>query len=139
MKGAAPPMPPDVARAFDGFPAGARAASMDLRDLIFETAGETAAVGAIVETLKWGQPSYLPAESRSGTTVRLGVPKDGGLALYVHCQTTLVADFRSSFPTGLRYEGTRAIRIDPADPPDRELVRRFVRAALTYHLDRERL
>jgi hypothetical protein len=41
----------------------------------------TPGVGALHETLKWGQPAYLTPETRSGTTLRLGVPKSGGYAI----------------------------------------------------------
>jgi hypothetical protein len=42
-----------------------------LRRLIFEVAAETAGLGEIEETLKWGQPSYLTTQSGSGSTIRI--------------------------------------------------------------------
>mgnify|MGYP000592624135 CR=1 FL=1 len=44
--------------------------------------------------LRWGQPAYLAPK---GSTLRVGIPKSGGaFALFAHCQTTLIADFREA-------------------------------------------
>jgi len=64
----------DVAAVFRAYPAPLRARLLALRRLIFDTAAETDGVGPLDETLKWGQPSYLTAASRSGTTIRIVVP-----------------------------------------------------------------
>ena len=53
-------------------------------------------VGPLTETLKWGQPSYLTQESGSGSTVRIDRLKKGdGYAIYFHCQSGLVDEFRA--------------------------------------------
>ncbi|SEW31750.1 protein of unknown function (DU1801) [Aliiroseovarius sediminilitoris] len=122
-----------VADTFAGFPGDARAGLLELRDLIFETARDTPGVGRIEETLKWGQPAYLTPDSKSGTTIRLGVPKTGGFALYVHCQTTLIAEFRSLFADGLTFDGNRAILFQDGQALPTEPLRLFIRNALTYH------
>ena len=44
---------------------------MTLRALIFDVAAKTDGVGALDETLKWGEPAYL-TRSKSGSTIRLG-------------------------------------------------------------------
>jgi hypothetical protein len=73
---------------------------LELRRLILETAVETDGAGKIVETLKWGQPSYLTEKPKSGTTIRIA--KDGSelgdIALYVSCSTSLVSEWRGLFP-----------------------------------------
>ncbi|NNL73969.1 MAG: hypothetical protein HKP29_11450, partial [Silicimonas sp.] len=80
--------PPEVEAVFDTYPVAARTCLMAARAVIFEAA-ETAGVGPLRETLKWGQPAYLPEAPRTGTTVRMGL--DGGApAVLFHCQTTLV-------------------------------------------------
>ena len=56
---AAPPAPSDIAAALDAFPPAARERLADLRALIFDTAAATPGVGALTETLKWGEPAYL--------------------------------------------------------------------------------
>ncbi len=88
----------------------------------------------MIETLKWGQPAYLPKRPRTGSTLRLGVPKAGGFALYVHCQSRLIPDFRALFPDDFRYDGTRAVIFHDGDTPDNHKLALLIRAALTYHL-----
>ncbi len=63
-----------------------------------------------------------------------GIPKTGGLALYVHCQTTLLSEFQSLFPDKFKYEGNRAIHFTPGQPLPFEKLRLLIKNALTYHL-----
>jgi hypothetical protein len=75
-----------VASVFKAYPADIRRRLMVLRALMFETAAKTEGVGRLTETLKWGQPSYLTAETGSGSTVRIDRLKKGsGYAIYFHC------------------------------------------------------
>jgi len=124
----------DVETAFAAFPQPARKGLLRLRALIFETAAATPGVGTLEETLKWGQPAYLTPETKSGSTLRLGLPKDGGFALYAHCQTTIVSDFQSLFPDAFVYEGNRAVRFDVGAALPQEELTLLIRSALTYHL-----
>ena len=120
---------------FDSYPKPVRTKLLALRKLILDTAKTTKGVGAIEEALKWGQPSYLTSESKSGTTVRIDQVKSvpGQYAVYFHCQTNLVETFRELYPD-LKYGGNRAILLDAADKlPEAEL-RHCVALALTYHL-----
>ncbi len=126
-------MPPAVEAAYARFPAEARATLLGLRDLIFEVANETDGVGRLTETLKWGEPSYLTEESKSGTTIRLGCTRQGACALYVHCQTTLVSQFREWFGDALEFEGNRAVLVPTGEPLLRDVLRQCIAAALTYH------
>jgi hypothetical protein len=111
-----------------------RPAIMALRDLILDVAAKTPAIGPIEETLKWGQPAFLPNTTKSGTTIRLGLPKTGGFAIYVHCQTSLIADFQTHFPREFSYEGNRAILFSDMESIKPDLLRLFIHNALTYHL-----
>ena len=124
----------DVQSVFKAYPPGLRAKLMALRELVFETAAGTAGVGPLTETLKWGQPSYLTEETGSGTTVRIDRRKAGeGYAVYFHCQSGLLGEFRELYPDTFRYEGKRAIVFDPTDRvPVREL-RHCLALALTHH------
>ncbi|SDI91614.1 protein of unknown function (DU1801) [Lutimaribacter saemankumensis] len=123
-----------VSSAFAGFAQPARAHLLRLREMILETASDTPAAGRIEETLKWGQPAYLTPETRSGSTLRLGVPKTGGYAIYAHCQTSLISDFRMLFPDDFAYDGNRAVLFDAETAPDLDKLRLLVSRALTYHL-----
>ena len=124
----------DVQSVFKAYPPGLRAKLMALRELVFDTAAGTAGVGPLTETLKWGQPSYLTEETGSGTTVRIDRRKAGeGYAVYFHCHSGLLGQFRELYPDTFRYEGKRAIVFEPADRvPAREL-RHCLALALTHH------
>ena len=96
-------------------------------------ASETPGVGRIDETLKWGQPSYLTPETKSGSTLRLGATQDGQVALFTHCQTTIMSDFRSVFGSEFDFDGNRALHLDPQASLPEEPLRMLVASALTYH------
>ncbi len=124
---------------FAAYPRPIKAKLLALRRLIFDTAKATKGVGAVEEALKWGQPSYLTPESKSGSTIRIDQVKAeaGRYAVYFHCQTNLVETFRELYPK-LRYEGNRAILLDAGDElPEAEL-RHCVGLALTYHLRKQK-
>src|SRR5438128_2246565 len=101
----------DVAAVFRAYPRNIAARLMSLRDLIFEIASGNAAVGELEETLKWGQPSYITAKSRSGSTIRIDQVKahKGQYGIYSHCQTSLVATFRELYGKKFQYAGNRSI------------------------------
>src|SRR5262245_58720049 len=130
---------PAVAAVFAGYPARSKAKLLALRRLILETAAKTPGVGALQETLKWGQPSYLTAESRSGSTIRIDrvKPEPGDdrerYALYVHCQTTLVSTFRQLYRDELDFGGNRSILLDADRPLPKAALRHCIALALTYH------
>jgi len=121
-------MPPEVAAAFDGYPAPARAQLVGVRALIFDVAAE-AEVGPLTETLKWGEPAYLTEATKAGSTVRLGV-KDGRPAVFFICTSGLVDGFRADFPE-LPYLGNRGIALE--DGTDRAALALCLRRALTHH------
>jgi hypothetical protein len=124
---------PAVAAAFDTYPKPLRTKLLALRRLILATAKATKGVGAVEETLKWGQPSYLTVNPRSGSTIRIDQVPPGGYALYVHCQTNLVATFRELYPTELAYGGNRSILLDAERDPPEAILRHCIALALTYH------
>ena len=62
---------PAVAAAFEAHPKSIKSKLLALRSLIFDTARSTEGVGALEETLKWGQVSYLTSASKSGSTIRI--------------------------------------------------------------------
>ena len=132
-----------VAEVLAAYPEKARKKLLALRRLVLDTAAATDGVGAITETLKWGQPSYLPAASRSGTTIRMGwsATDPTHYRMFVHCQTDLVHTYRLLFPVfedELRFEDNRAIVCDVSKPLPRRALTVCIEAALTYHLDRRK-
>lgn len=126
---------PDMKTLFDAYPPEIKRRLLVVRDLIFSAAAEIEGVGDLEETLKWGQPSYLTTNSKSGTTIRIDRVKDDPThyAIYVSCQTTLIEHFRMLHPE-LNYDGNRAIILDSADEPPIDLLKDFIGMALTYHL-----
>lgn len=68
---------PGVAAVFKAYPAALRQKLLELRALVFEVAAVSDGVGRLTETLKWGQPSYLLEETKSGTTIRIDRLKKG--------------------------------------------------------------
>ena len=130
-----PPAPPkDVARAFDNMPPGVQDPMRKLRHLILDTAANTPGVGPITETLKWGQPAYLTEQTKAGTTLRLGCPKQGEFAIYTHCQTSVMTEFQTLFPDDFVFDGNRAVIFGQGETLPLEKLRFLVARALTYHL-----
>lgn len=123
-----------VAAVFKDYPPGLRTRLMALRELVFDTAAGTSGVGPLDETLKWGQPSYLTAESGSGTTVRIDRLKNrDGYAIYFHCQSGLVEEFRTIYPDTFAYEGKRAIVFETGARVPVRALRHCLALALTHH------
>ncbi len=130
---------PAVAAVFAAYPKPLKLKLQALRRLIFDTAGTTEGVGVLEEALKWGQPSYLTAETRSGSTIRIDQVKSvpNQYAIYFHCQTDLVSTFREIYPE-LTYGGNRSILLDASDALPEAALRHCVALALTYHLNKRR-
>lgn len=106
----------------------ARAGLMALRALILDVAAEAGI--EVSEALRWGQPAFLAPK---GSSLRIGLPKAGGFALYVHCQTGLIDRFNAGPGRGFRTEGTRAVLFDTVDELDRGALAPLILWALTYH------
>jgi DNA-3-methyladenine glycosylase I len=109
-----------------------------LRALIFETARETEGVGALAESLKWGEPSFAPARPRIGSSVRLAIRDKNTVAMLFICHTHLVDRFREIYPGTFAFEGNRALlfRTDEMLPADE--TKHCVAMALTWHLARRK-
>ncbi len=135
-----PDMPVEVRAAFARYAEPDQEQLLNLRDLIFAVAAETEGVGALEETLKWGQISYLTPRTKSGTTIRIDVAGDGSdqLALFVNCQTSLVGQYRALYGTVLAVEGNRCVRFNMSDQASIEALEHCIELALTYHLARKR-
>ena len=131
-----PNPPADVAATLAGYPPLMRKKLAALRTLIFDVAAKTAGVGSLHETLKWGEPAFITAESKSGSTIRIAwKPKaPTQYAMYFSCQTTLVDSFKTMFPTAFTFAGNRALLFALEDEVPVEALRICVEMALTYNL-----
>jgi hypothetical protein len=131
---------PAVNAVFSAYPKPIRTKLLALRRLIFDTAKTTKGVGALQETLKWGQPSYLTPETKSGSTIRIDQVKSAAnqYAIYFHCQTHLVETFRELYPTELSYGGNRSILLSTEAKLPEPSLRHCVGLALTYHQNKRK-
>jgi uncharacterized protein DUF1801 len=129
----------EIAAAFKTFDAPVRKLLLSLRELIYEIAEEAPQIGRVSEMLKWGQPSYAPTKPRIGSSIRLGTSNNaaGQCALFFICHTNLVDQFREIYAETLRFEGNRAIVINPAGTLPREPLKHCITMALTYHLNKQ--
>ena len=127
---------PQVAAVFEHYPEHMRNKLLFLRELIFATAVTTEGVGELEETLKWGEPSYLTPQTKSGSTVRIDWKAKNAdqYAMYFKCTTNLVETFREKYPTEFKYGGNRSIIFDEDDDISVEALRDCIALALTYHL-----
>ena len=127
--------PVDVAKTFENYPLVMRKKLMTLRALIVEVAAQTEGVGPLEESLKWGEPAYITAASKSGSTIRIAWKKarPTQFAMYFNCQTTLVDSFKTMFPTAFTFEGNRALVFEARDEVPVVALRICVAMALTYH------
>lgn len=126
-----------VAEVFASYPDDVRDALLALRTIVLETADGIAEAGAIEETLKWGQPSYVTSETGAGSTIRIAPASRASVhdyGMYFICRTDLVPSFRAMFGDVFTYEKNRALLFDIGEAlPENEL-RQCVAMALTYHI-----
>lgn len=121
-----------VAAVFDQYPKGIREKMNQLRELVFETAGEIEEIKELEETLKWGEPSYLV---KKGSTIRMDWKKKNPhqYALYFKCTSLLVPAFKKVYPNTFKYEGNRAIIFPLGSTIPTTELKSCIAAALRYH------
>lgn len=102
-------------------------ALLRVRRILEEEAVAIAPDRHLAASLKWGQPSFA-LSPKQGTPVRLGLQNERP-AIFVHCGTTLVEDWRHRQGEAADTAGNRCVFVDPADV---EAIRPFIRMALTY-------
>jgi len=123
---------PAVKAKFAQYAAEQRTRLDEIRDMVFEVAERTPGVGRIEENLKWGQPSYHTPDTKSGTPLRIDAHPDGGVAVYVNCQTDLIDQFRTHYPH-LNYEGFRAVVLTPDSAVPTDELEHIIGLTLTFH------
>lgn len=127
----------EVAAVFQSFPEKVRRHLLALRQMIFDLSSKNENIGQIEETLKWGVPSYLTHHPKSGTTIRLQwTPAKEQYGIYVHCQTSLIPDFKLEYPADLTYEKSRGIVFNESAEFPEEIIGIFLNRALTYHANK---
>ncbi|WP_299499131.1 hypothetical protein [uncultured Roseobacter sp.] len=128
------PIPRDIAEKTASWPVPARDLFCRIRETVHDAAAR-AEIGPLTETLKWGQPSWLPRKPRIGTTLRCGWDPDTPeqFSLYVHCQTTLIETMKTLYPNAFEYDGNRAMRMPLNGPSSLHAIDHCAFLTLTYH------
>ncbi|MGX9415957.1 DUF1801 domain-containing protein [Vibrio sp. WJH972] len=124
-------MKPQIESKFASYPIEAQRQLENVRQLILTVAEENG-LGAVEETLKWGEASYLV---KSGSTIRMDwKPKDPDvIKVYFHCQTILIETFKEIYPDEFEYEGKRAIVIPLSASTGGGPLSHCLEMALLYH------
>lgn len=124
-------MEPEIEEKFATYPVDAQEQLKSIRRLLFSVAEENG-LGAVEETLKWGEPSYLV---KGGSTIRMDwKPNEPDvIKVYFHCQTSLVETFKELYRDEFEYEGKRAIVIPLSASAVSGPLSQCLQMALKYH------
>ena len=122
----------EVEKLLQSYPTGASKRLLELRALILDTAQEMEGITKVLETTKWGEPSYV---TKSGSTIRMDWKKRTPEKYYLYfiCSTRLVETFRFIFGEELMFEGDRAIVLNVEEPLPEVPLKKCLSLALTYH------
>ncbi len=118
----------EIEKIFNNYPEIAKSKLIKLRVLIYTVAQEQN-LGAVEESLKWGEPSY---NTINGSPIRVGF-KGSSCYLFFHCQSKLVSTFRELYSHTLTFEGNRAIVLNSEKPLPEHPLKACIKLALTYH------
>lgn len=123
---------PKVKEIFANYPDVVRDKMQFLKELVIETAEETAGINEIEITLKWGEPSFV---TKHGSTLRMDWKQKAPdqYAMYFQCTSRLVDTFRLVFGHKFQYEGTRAIVFQLNQKIPLTELKECIKASLTYH------
>ncbi|MCP3774015.1 hypothetical protein NLX71_11950 [Paenibacillus sp. MZ04-78.2] len=102
---------------------------IELKQLIMNVANNLGDM-TIQESLKWGQLTF---SSKLGTPIRIDRFSDSQIGLFVHCQTTLVEEWRELFGDSLDFSKNRAILLSVNSELPIEELTPCIQMALTYH------
>lgn len=123
---------PKVTEIFASYPDKVRDKMQFLRELVIETAEETEGIDELVETLKWGEPSFA---TKNGSTLRMDWKEKAPdqYAMYFQCTSRLVDTFRLVFDHKLQFEGNRAIVFQLNHKIPLPELKACIKATLHYH------
>jgi len=124
-------MNPLVAKKFDEYPEAARAQLILVRAAVLSVA-EGEDIGAVTETLKWGEPSYLCA---GGSPIRMAWKSRAPdhFSLYFNCKTSLIDTFKELYPDAFSFVGNREIVFSVSQPIPLAALKACISMALRYH------
>jgi hypothetical protein len=131
---AQPPFEDDaVGAVFLRYPRAQVERMLTLRRWVFESADELGL--SVTEALRWGEPAYL---CKQGSTLRIDAKSEADCSLFVHCQTSLVAQFKALHGDALECIGTRQIRLPMDQALPEQALRDCMALALTYKLRKKK-
>lgn len=133
------PINSEVAAVFNSYPKKIKSKLMLLRQLILDTAASIEGIGEIEETLKWGEPSYLTPESKSGSTIRIAwkAKRKEHYSIFFKCTANLVPAFKEKFPQQFKFGGKRSIDFHLNDDVPVKELKQCIALALTYHRNKK--
>lgn len=96
---------------------------------------QSAAIGPLEESLKWGQPAWRPRAPRTGATLRLNWSPShpDHLMALVDCKTDLASQMSISFPGQFLNDGRRSLSFDLAHPLPGDAFAQLAHLTFTYH------
>ncbi len=127
-----------IQNVYDHYPEEYRKPLLQIRELIYTVASEMSGVGELEESLKWGQPTYSTVKPKTGTPIRLDRFGEDKIGIFVHCQTSLIENFRQLFGNALEFTDNRGIIIDPKKKLPIKELSFCIGMALTYHLKKSK-
>ncbi len=126
-----------VMKKYASYPEGVRAKLLDLRELIFKIASKTEGVGALEESLKWNEPSFVTSKTKSGSTFRIDWKENDPDRYHIlfNCRTTLISIFKELYPDAFDYDGNRRISFGLNERIPIRKLSKCIEIALTYNLN----
>jgi hypothetical protein len=97
----------EIERKYQSYPDAARRVLLTIRGAIHEVAAAES-LGEVVETLKWGEPSFL---TKQGSAVRIDwkSKQSDSVSVYFNCNTKLADSFKELYGDTLKIVGNREI------------------------------
>jgi hypothetical protein len=115
---------------FDDYPDEVKTIMLGMRELILSVAQDNQ-LGAVEESLKWGEPSYYV---KGGSPIRIDwKPKaPDQYCFYFNCKSKLVDTFRELYSDQFEFEGNRAIVLRLNQDAPLNCLRHCIEIAMTY-------
>lgn len=117
----------DITKLYSNYSQNEQNKIQELIDLIESVAEELTI--ELTPSLKWNQLSF---SCKQGTPIRVDRFSEGTIGIFVHCQTTLVDEWRDMFGTTMNFSKTRAILLDSNAQLPRDELKMCIQMALNY-------
>ncbi len=126
----------EIEAIFSDYPPPIQNRCLHIRQLIFDIANQYPEIGPLEETLRWGEPSYIPNKTKSGSMIRLHhYPlKPFDFSVFFLCQTQLVTTFKELYPSTFHFSGNRSLDFLVSEPMPWPELQHCIFMALSYHL-----